>query len=43
MGAKLDRETRDLYLLNLTVKDRALSEAHRRSTTTKISEVEYKS
>ena len=43
MGAKLDRETRDLYELNLTVKDRALNEAHRRSTAMKVSEVEYKS
>ena len=43
MGAKLDRETRDLYVLNLTVKDRALNEAHRRSTAMKVSEVEYKS
>ena len=43
MGAKLDRETRDLYVLHLTVKDRALNEAHRRSTAKKVSEVEYKS
>ena len=43
MGAKLDRETRDLYVLSLTVKDRALNEAHRRSTAMKVSEVEYKS
>ena len=43
VGAKLDRETRDLYVLNLTVKDRALNEAHRRSTAMKVSEVEYKS
>ena len=30
-------------MLNLTVKDRALNEAHRRSTAMKVSEVEYKS
>ena len=31
VGAELDRETRDLYVLNLTVKDRALEESDRRS------------
>ena len=31
VGAGLDRETRDLYVLNLTVKDRALEESDRRS------------
>lgn len=37
VGAELDRETRDLYILNLTVKDRALSEGDRRSTTMEVS------
>lgn len=36
VGAKLNRETRDLYVLNLTVKDRALKESDRRSTTMEV-------
>ena len=36
VGAELDRETRDLYVLNLTVKDRALKESDRRSTTMEV-------
>jgi len=37
VGAELDRETRDLYVLNLTVKDRALIEGDRRSTVMEVS------
>lgn len=36
VGAELDRETRDLYVLNLTVKDKALQESDRRSTTMEV-------
>lgn len=36
VGAELDRETRDLYVLNLTVQDRALKESDRRSTTMEV-------
>ena len=36
VGAELDRETRDLYLLNLTVKDKALKESNRRSSTMEV-------
>ena len=36
VGAELDRETRDLYVLNLTVKDGALKESDRRSTTMEV-------
>ena len=36
VGAELDRETRDLYILNLTVKDRALNEGDRRATTMEV-------
>ncbi|KAJ7379361.1 hypothetical protein OS493_016595 [Desmophyllum pertusum] len=36
VGAELDRETRDLYVLNLTVKDRALKENDRRYTTMEL-------
>ena len=36
VGAELDRETRDLYVLNLTVKDRALQKSDRRSTTMEV-------
>ena len=36
VGAELDREIRDLYVLNLTVKDRALKESDRRSTTMEV-------
>ena len=36
VGAELDRETRGLYVLNLTVKDRALIEGDRRSTVMKV-------
>ena len=36
VGAELDRETRDLYVLNLTVKDRALIEGDRRSTVMEV-------
>ena len=36
VGAELDRETRDLYVLNLTVKDSALEESDRRSTTMEV-------
>ena len=39
VGAELDRETRDLYVLNLTVKDRDLTEGHRRSTMMEVSVV----
>lgn len=37
VGAELDRETRDLYVLNLTVKDRTLKESDRRSATMEVS------
>lgn len=36
VGAELDRETKDLYVLNLTVKDKALQESDRRSTTMEV-------
>ena len=42
VGAELDRETRDLYVLNLTVKDRALKESDRRSTTMEVSVLKKK-
>lgn len=36
VGAELDRETRDLYVLNLTVTDKALEESDRISTTMEV-------
>ena len=36
VGAELDRETRDLYVLNLTVNDRAIKESDRRSSTMEV-------
>lgn len=43
VGAELDRETRDLYVLNLTVKDGAVIEDDRRSTQMEVSTSEIKS
>lgn len=38
VGAELDRETKELYVLNLTVKDRADKESDRRYAIMEVSE-----